>query len=219
MAWEKWGRRCNVPDGVITPHCLSTSTGPFGFTTFGFASSFFFFIFGAFSPSPSAFLFFPFDTATAALPALFFAPFFKLTFPPPPAPPSPASTSPSPSSSSSSSSPTTEFESAFSFSIVLAFVSFSSALFFLTLSFLSVVVDAALLLPLHFLVCSARALARKERLHDGQICRSGLSSIGRPVSKDSRTLSESWFTTGPGEATEAGVGVARAFLFSVDQRS
>jgi len=38
--------------------------------------------------------------------------------------------------------------------------------------------------------------------------------MGRPVGKDSRTLSDSWFTTGPGEATDKGVGVARAFLVS-----
>jgi len=62
------------PFGSDTPHCLSTSTGPFGFAPFCLGSSFFFFFaFGAFSASTSSFLFLPFfapSPSTAAAPLI-----------------------------------------------------------------------------------------------------------------------------------------------------
>src|SRR5271155_3613890 len=69
-----------APFGKVTPHCLSTSTGPFGFGTFGFCSSFlFFFFFGSLSlsSSASALRFLPFfvpSSAPAPFAALFLAP-------------------------------------------------------------------------------------------------------------------------------------------------
>lgn len=76
-------RAQDAPFGSGTPHCFSTSTGPFGFGTLGFGcSSFFaFFLFGSFSPpSPSVFRFLLFlgpalppSSELVALTALFFA--------------------------------------------------------------------------------------------------------------------------------------------------
>ena len=65
------------PFGRSTPHCFSTSTGPFGLGSFGFGgSSFFaFFFLGSLSASPSAFLFLPFfgPPSGVRLAALFLA--------------------------------------------------------------------------------------------------------------------------------------------------
>lgn len=49
-----------APFGNTTPHCFSTSTGCFGFGSFAFGSSFFFFLaFGPFSASASTLRFLP----------------------------------------------------------------------------------------------------------------------------------------------------------------
>src|SRR4051812_42944981 len=57
------------PLGSSTPHCLSTSTGPFGFAAFGLGSSFFFLALPL-SSSPSAFLFLPATFVFFALPVV-----------------------------------------------------------------------------------------------------------------------------------------------------
>ena len=71
------------PFGSKTPHCFSTSTGPFGLGNFGLdGSSFFaFFFFGSFSPSPSAFLFLLFFGAPSgvSLAALFLADLMRVS--------------------------------------------------------------------------------------------------------------------------------------------
>src|ERR1700677_2583449 len=55
------------PFGSCTPHCFSTSTGPFGFAALGFCSSFLLFFFlVALSASSSAFRFLPFLVPSSA---------------------------------------------------------------------------------------------------------------------------------------------------------
>jgi len=72
------------PFGSVTPHCRSTSTGPFGLAAFGFGSSFFFFALPL-SSSPSAFLFLPLTALSVFLPAAFlvvlpaFSPFLSMS--------------------------------------------------------------------------------------------------------------------------------------------
>lgn len=67
------------PFGRVTPHCRSTSTGPFGLAGF-LASSFFFFFFGSLSASPSVFRFFDFF-AVPSSPILFFELFWPFISP------------------------------------------------------------------------------------------------------------------------------------------
>lgn len=49
-----------APLGRVTPHCFSTSTGPFGLAVFCLGSSFFFFFFDSLPSSSSALRFLPF---------------------------------------------------------------------------------------------------------------------------------------------------------------
>lgn len=186
----------------MTPHCRSTSTGPgkvskvtkkpsttmiipLGLGTLALGSSFFFFVFGAFSGSPSALRFFPL-LSSIFLPA-FLPPFL------------------SSSSSLSSSSLSSALRASSSRAASLA-RSRASLASFLRCAFSFLTFRQAAM-------CALVAVFRMLFLQCLHCCRSGESSRGRPVAKASRALSSSWLTTGPGEATEA-AGELTFFFFS-----